>query len=68
MENYYDTDYAEKALYWDAECNRIIGNLEDAETSFVKFIDKYKQSSLLAQAEKKLKKIRKVLDQYINKQ
>lgn len=41
IEEYYDTSFAPKSLYWIGECNRRIDNYQQAVTAFVEFVKKY---------------------------
>lgn len=61
LENYYDTEYAEKAQYWKAECLRKQGEYQRAKTEFETFIEKYPQSHLVSEAKRKLEDIKRNL-------
>ncbi len=45
LENYYDTQYAEKSLWAKAECYRRMGDEKQAEKFYKLYLEKYPQSS-----------------------
>jgi len=45
LDNYYDTRYAEKALWEKAECYRKLGNREQAKKFYQLYLEKYPKTS-----------------------
>jgi len=62
LENYYDTKFADDALYWKGECLKRSGRFEEAEKAFNDFLRKYPRSTRAEKVEKKLKDIKKELE------
>lgn len=59
LEKYYDSEFAEDALYWKGECHRNLWEWEDAEKAFQDLLVKYVQSDWVDKAKEKLKEVRK---------
>jgi len=61
LEKYYDTRFAEDALYWKGECHRKLGEWEAAEKAFQDLLNKYIQSDWVEEIEEKLEEVRRKL-------
>ena len=61
IENYYDTEFADDALYWKGECHRRVGEWEASEEAFQNLLAKYAQSPWIVKAEDKLRAVRETL-------
>ena len=59
LERYYDTQYADDALYWKGECHRKLREWDEAEKAFKDLMDKHVQSNWVGKAEGKLKDIQR---------
>ena len=57
INEYSETKFAELALFWKGECYRRMNELDESEKLFKDFIDKYRKSDLIQQAEEKLMEI-----------
>lgn len=55
LEKYYDSEFADDALYWKGECHRKLKEWDEAEKAFKDLIRKHVQSNLVSKAESKLK-------------
>jgi outer membrane protein assembly factor BamD len=62
LEKYYDTEYADGALYWKGECHRRLKKWAEAEKSFQELTTKYAQSKWIHKAEGKLEDVRRELE------
>ena len=54
LELYYDTDFADDALYWKGECHRRLKEWEEAEKAFQDLLEKHTQSEFKEKAQQKL--------------
>ena len=61
LENYYDTEYAEKASYWKAECLYKLEKYVEARELFQAFVERYEQSMFLEKARDRLSDIRQII-------
>jgi len=64
IREFADSDLAADALFWKGECHRTMGDLEDAEATYMDFIRRYPENKLKGRADKRLKEIRDVLAKY----
>ena len=62
LKDYYDTKFADDALYWKGECLRKAGKLKEAEKTFNEFLAKYPKDTRVEKVRKKLADIRKQLE------
>ena len=62
LENYYDTKFADDALYWKGECLRRAGRFKEAEKAFSEFLTKYPKDNRVEKVKKKLEDIKKELE------
>jgi outer membrane protein assembly factor BamD len=63
LERFYDSEYAERALFWQAESQFRLDELEQAEENFKQFIEKYPKHEYISRAKDRLEKIRAKLEQ-----
>lgn len=61
LANYYDTEYAEKASFWKAECLYKLEKFEEAQELFQTFLDRYAQSIFHEKAQKRLDDIQHII-------
>jgi len=59
LQNYYDTDVAEDALYWKGECLMKLQKWEEAEQVFQIFVAKYPESRFVSSVKDGLRDIQK---------
>jgi outer membrane protein assembly factor BamD len=59
LEKYYDTQFADDALFWKGECHRKLGEWQEAEKAFQDLLEKYVQSVWVPKAEEKLNEVRR---------
>ena len=64
LKEYADSAMAPDALFWKGECHRTMGDLEDAESTYIDFMRRYPENKLKSRAAKRLKEIQDVLAQY----
>ncbi|MBN2417457.1 outer membrane protein assembly factor BamD [bacterium] len=64
IDNYYDTDVVDDALFMMGECQLLMGNLEDAELAYQRLLDDFPASHFREKAGEKLQKIREELSRY----
>ncbi|MCK5145450.1 outer membrane protein assembly factor BamD [bacterium] len=64
IEEYPATEMAKDSYYWKAECHRTMGDLEDAESTYLQLIQLYPDHKMRAKSEKRLREIREVLAKY----
>lgn len=64
MDNYYDTDFAPEALYWQGVCHKNLQNWTTARDIFSKFVNnsKYAQHKFYSRARAALQDINKKLE------
>lgn len=62
LEKYYDTDFADDALFWKGECHRRLKQWDEAESVFRDLIDKYGQSDYREKAQQRLEEVLKDRD------
>ncbi len=55
LENYYDTDFTDDALYWKGFCLGKIGNEQEARSAYEMLLSKYPESKFAASARERLK-------------
>ena len=55
LEKYYDTEFADDALYWKGECHRKLREWDEAEKAFKDLVRKHVRSDLVSKAENRLK-------------
>jgi len=58
LEQFYDTEYADDALYWKGECHRHMGEWDEAEQTFNDLITNHTQSALVSKAMNKLETVK----------
>lgn len=58
LEDYYDTSFAPKALFWIGECERRLNNYDDALEAFDDFLKKYPDHEWVERARNKIKQTR----------
>jgi outer membrane protein assembly factor BamD len=58
LESFYDTEYADDALFWKGECHYRMGELVEAEKAFHDLISKHDQSPFTDRAQKRVVEIR----------
>ncbi|MFH1942869.1 MAG: outer membrane protein assembly factor BamD [bacterium] len=66
LEKYYDTEYADDALYWKGECHRRLKNWAEAEKAFQELATRYAQSKWVQKTEGKLQEVRRELEKSKN--
>jgi len=59
MEEYYDTEFAIKALYWIGECNRKMEEYQAALSAFDQFLQKYPDHEWIVRVRSKIKQTQK---------
>lgn len=59
MEEYYDTEFAPKSLYWIGECNRRDEAYQEAFEAFDEFLQKYPKHEWLTRVRAKIKQTTK---------
>ena len=64
LKNYYDTKFADDALYWKGECHKKLKQWDEAETAFRDLIAKHPQSEWVKRAEEKLIEVDKERIEY----
>ncbi len=57
LDQYYDTPYAEKAMFWKAECQYKLKQYDEALSNFTAFIEKYPKSEYRKQARSRIENI-----------
>lgn len=62
LENYYDSKWAPRALYWIGECNRRMHKPKQAIEAFAEFKKKYSHHEWMDRANSALKELRKELE------
>jgi outer membrane protein assembly factor BamD len=58
MEDFYDTEYAPRALFWIGECNRRLEEYQDALDAFDEFLQKYPDHEWMPRVREKIKQTR----------
>ena len=64
LEEYYDTEYAPKALFWLGECDRKMEKFQESLDSFSEFIQKYPNHEWLPRARNKIKQTQKEYEKH----
>jgi len=63
IQNYYDTPFGEKALYWKGEAEYHQDKFKEARNTLAEYLRKFPDGSYHSKAKKRLRNIRKILDQ-----
>ncbi len=67
IEEYYDTEYAPKSLYWVGECNRREDDYQAAFETFDEFLQKYPNHEWIPRVRAKIKQTTKEFEKNRNK-
>jgi len=59
MEEYYDTEFAPKALFWTGDCNRRLEKYQESLDAFGEFLQKYPDHEWIPRAQNKIKQTQK---------
>ena len=65
IDAHYDTPFTGPAHYWKGECHRIMGNLEDAESSYLAYLENFPNGDYTDKARRRLESVRESLDERI---
>ncbi len=68
IDEFYDTDMIDDALYRKGECHISMGDLEDAEKTFQELLTKFPESKYREKAESRLRSIQEELSKYTIKE
>jgi outer membrane protein assembly factor BamD len=64
LEEYYDTDFAPKALFWLGDCNRRLDKFQESLDAFGEFMQKYPNHEWIPRARNKIKQTQKEYEKY----
>lgn len=62
IQDYYDTPFGEKALYWKGEAEYHQDKFKEARNTLAEYLRKFPDGSYHSKAKKRLRNIRKILD------
>ncbi|MBN1466764.1 outer membrane protein assembly factor BamD [candidate division KSB1 bacterium] len=64
LEEYYDTEFAPKALFWLGECNRRQEKYQESLDAFAEFMQKYPEHEWIPRARNKIKQTQREYEKY----
>ena len=64
MEEYYDIEFAPKALFWLGDCNRRMEKFQEGLDAFAEFTQKYPEHEWIPRARNKIKQTQKEYQKY----
>ncbi|MBN1480522.1 outer membrane protein assembly factor BamD [candidate division KSB1 bacterium] len=64
MEEYYDTEFAPRALYWIGECNRRLDDYQTALGAFDDFLQRYPEHEWIPRVRNKIKQTTRNYEKY----